>query len=69
MGWGRLIVVAVLVTIIAFLGSALYQLARRQRDPDRMLRALTWRIGLSVGLFLTLLVLWRLGLISPHGGP
>lgn len=66
---GRLIVIAVLVTIVFFLGSALFQLSRRQGDPQKMLRALTWRIGLSVGLFLMLLLLWRLGLIRPHAGP
>ena len=69
MDLGRLIVVAVLVTIVAFLGSALFQLSRRQGDSQKMLRALTWRVGLSVGLFLALLLLWRLGLIQPHAGP
>jgi hypothetical protein len=69
MDLGRLIVIAVLVTIVVFLGMALVQLARRGGDSQKMLRALTWRIGLSVGLFLTLLLLWRLGLISPHAGP
>jgi hypothetical protein len=69
MDLGRLIVIAVLVTIVGFLGSALFQLSRQQGDSDKMLRALTWRIGLSVGLFVTLLVLWRMGLIRPHAGP
>ena len=66
---GRLVVIAVLIAIVGFLGSALFQLARRDGDPDSMLRALTWRIGLSVALFVTLLVLWRLGFIQPHAGP
>lgn len=66
---GRLIVIAVLVTIVAFLGSALVQLSKRQGESQKMLRALTWRIGLSVGLFLTLIILWRLGVIHPHAGP
>ena len=69
MDLGRLIVIAVLVTIVGFLGSALFQLSRQQGDSDKMLRALTWRIGLSVGLFVTLLVLWRMGVIHPHSGP
>lgn len=69
MDLGRLIVIAVLVTIVAFLGSALMQLARQGGDSQKMLRALTWRIALSIGLFLTLLLLWRLGLIRPHAGP
>jgi cytochrome b561 len=69
MDLGRLIVIAVLVTIVAFLGSALVQLSKRQGESQKMLRALTWRIGLSVGLFLTLIILWRLGVIHPHAGP
>ncbi|HUG72133.1 MAG TPA: twin transmembrane helix small protein [Steroidobacteraceae bacterium] len=69
MDLGRLIIIAVLVTIVAFLGSALFQMARGQGDSQQMLRALTWRIGLSVGLFVTLLILWRMGLIHPHAGP
>jgi hypothetical protein len=31
-----------------------------------MLRALTWRIGLSVALFLLLLLAYRAGWITPH---
>jgi hypothetical protein len=64
----RLIVIAVLVLIVASLGSALFQLARGG-DSQKLVRALTWRVGLSVGLFLTLLLLWRMGVIRPHGGP
>lgn len=64
----RLIVIAVLVLIVASLGSALFQLARGG-DSRKLLGALTWRVGLSVGLFVTLLVLWRMGIIRPHGGP
>jgi cytochrome bd-type quinol oxidase subunit 2 len=69
MDLGRLIVIAVLVAIVAFMGSALFQLARGQGDSRKMLRALTWRIALSVVLFLTLIVLWQMGLIRPHAGP
>lgn len=69
MDLGRLIIIAVLVTIVATLGSALFQLARGQGDSQKMLRALTWRIALSVGLFLVLILLWQLGLIRPHAGP
>ena len=69
MDLGRLIVIAVLFAIVASLGSALFQLSRGQGDSGRMLRALTWRVGLSVGLFLALVILWRLGYIRPHAGP
>lgn len=67
MDLSRLLIVAVLIAIIAALGSALWQLARGNGDSNKMLRALTLRIGLSVALFLLLLLAWRLGYIQPHG--
>jgi len=36
-------------------------------DNKRMVRALTVRVGLSVGLFLLLLIGWSTGAITPHG--
>jgi hypothetical protein len=59
-------VVIVLLGIIASLGSALFSLSRSQGDSRNMLRALTVRVGLSVGLFLLLLLAWRLGYIQPN---
>ncbi len=68
MDLARLLIIAVLITIIGTLGSALFQLSRGG-DSQKLLRSLTWRVGLSVGLFVLLLVAWRMGLIHPHGGP
>jgi hypothetical protein len=64
---GRLIVVAVLIAIVASLGSAAFQLGSGKGDSGKMVKALTWRIGLSVALFLVLIIAWRAGLIRPHG--
>ena len=61
----KLIVIPMLVAIVVNLASALYQLARGTGDSKQMLRALTWRIGLSVGLFVLLLLAFRAGLITP----
>jgi len=63
----RLLIIAVLVAIVFSLGSAMFQLSAGKGDSGKMLKALTWRIGLSVGLFLVLLIAWRMGLIRPHG--
>ncbi|MGD9599662.1 MAG: twin transmembrane helix small protein [Steroidobacteraceae bacterium] len=63
----RIFVIVVLVGIVASLGSALFHLSAPGRDPKKMVRALTWRIGLSVALFLLLMLAWYFGLISPHG--
>ena len=66
MDLGRLLIIAVLVAIIWSLGSALVQLSRGKGDSQKMLRALTWRIALSVALFLVLLIAGRMGYIHPH---
>jgi cytochrome bd-type quinol oxidase subunit 2 len=62
----KLIVILMLVAIVVNLGSALFQLARGTGDSKQMLRALTWRIGLSVLLFVLLLLAYSAGFIRPH---
>ena len=62
----RLIVVVVLLGILFSLGSALFHLSTGKDDSGKMARALTWRVGLSVGLFLLLLFAWSQGWIQPH---
>ncbi|RYF69347.1 MAG: twin transmembrane helix small protein [Comamonadaceae bacterium] len=59
--------IVIVLAIIASLGSALFQLSRTSGDPQRMLRSLTWRVALSVGLFLLLLIGAATGVIRPHG--
>lgn len=62
----RLMVVGILIAIVASLGSALYHLTVSRGDSQKMVRALTWRIALSVVLFLLLMAGWFAGLITPH---
>jgi cytochrome bd-type quinol oxidase subunit 2 len=63
----RLLIIGVLVAIVASLGSALFQLSRKSGDSRKLARDLTVRIGLSVALFVLLMIAWHLGLIAPHG--
>jgi cytochrome bd-type quinol oxidase subunit 2 len=65
----KILVIAVFIGILASLGSALYQLTRRSGDSKKMIRALAIRVGLSVALFLLLMLAWSVGLIQPHGLP
>lgn len=62
-----ILVIVVFLGILVSLGSALYQLTRTGGDSKRMVRALTIRIGLSIALFLLLMIAWYAGLIAPHG--
>ncbi|MEM6818258.1 MAG: twin transmembrane helix small protein [Pseudomonadota bacterium] len=64
----RIVVLLILGAIIFSLGSGLYYLTRDQMDSGRLLRALTWRIGLSVLLFGGLLLAGFMGWIEPGSG-
>ncbi len=63
----KFLIVAVLLAIVASLGSGLFFLLRDGSDSRRMVKALTLRITLSVALFVLLLIAWANGLIQPHG--
>lgn len=63
----KLFVLVVFAGIMLSLGSAMFYLVRDKGDSDRTLKALTWRIGLSVALFASLFIAYWLGLIQPHG--
>lgn len=57
-------VIAMLVAIIASLGSALWAMMRPGKDPKRMVKALSLRVGLSVTLFVLLMLGYYFGLIQ-----
>ncbi len=61
----RIIVIAGLLIIVLSLASALIYLVKDKGGSDRTVKALTWRIGLSLGLFLLLMVGAYTGLITP----
>ena len=58
----------ILIAVFASLGSALYYMVSPAgRDSNAVVKALSFRIGLSVALFITLMALWMAGVIEPHG--
>jgi hypothetical protein len=60
------VIVALLVFIFFSLGSALYYLVRDPAQSTRVVKALTWRISLSMVLFLFLMLAFAMGWITPH---
>jgi hypothetical protein len=62
----QIVIVAVLLVIVASLGQALYAMSSGPDRSGQMLKALTVRISLSVGLFALLFAGWALGIIEPH---
>jgi hypothetical protein len=63
----RYLILAGGLAIVLSLGSALVHLVRGKGDSKKMARALTIRVGLSILLFVLLLLAWSLGWIQPHG--
>jgi putative copper export protein len=62
-----LLIVAFLIMIVWNLGAGLYYLLVDRGQTKRTVRALSWRIGLSVALFLLVVLgIWS-GMIKPHG--
>ena len=62
-----LLVLIALGVIIASLGSGLFHLSRGgEQDSQRLARALTVRITVSLILFALLMLAWYFGLIQPH---
>ena len=62
----KLVIIAFLVVIVYNLGAGLYYMMVDKGENDRMVRSLTWRIGLSVVLILIIaLGIWT-GWIKPH---
>lgn len=63
----KAVVVVALLAIVASLFSALLFLVRDRGESSRVVQALTWRIGLSLGLFALLLLAGWMGWLEPHG--
>ncbi len=63
----KIIIVFMLVLILASLFSALFYLMKDNGEVERTVKSLTVRIALSIGLFVLLLISFKLGLIGqPH---
>ncbi len=61
------LILLVLLIIVGSLGSALYYLLKDRGRSPRAVKALTFRIGLSLGLFILLLLGYQFGILKPHG--
>lgn len=68
------LIVLMLVAVLAALAGAGFLMLRRgddarERSPKAMARALAVRVGLSISLFLIVLLAWLAGWIRPTGLP
>ena len=69
----KTVMVLMFVAVLGALGGAGVFMLRKGKDGDRrgkqMARALAMRVGLSVALFLFILLSWYMGWVKPGGIP
>ena len=63
----KTLVVLLLAAVVSSLFSGLFFLMRDRGNSTRAVRSLTWRIGISLALFVLLLVGAAAGWIDPRG--
>lgn len=63
----KLVFIIVFILIIFSLGSALFHIIKHKDQPKKTAKALTFRIGLSVALFIMLIIAYFAGMIKPTG--
>lgn len=67
------LVILAFLAIIGSLGAALYFMLSDGRNgkikTNHMARALAFRVGFSIVLFICVLIAWKLGYIQPTGIP
>ncbi len=63
----KILAAVLLLAIVSSLGMGLVYMMKDKSQSDRTVKALTFRIGLSVTLFILFLIAAATGLITPHG--
>ena len=65
----KILTILFLLAILYSLASSLFFLMLDKGEGNRTIKRLTWRIGLSLVLFLILWGAYQLGWIEPNSGP
>ena len=61
----HIVLIVLFLVVVATLFQALFFLAHDKGESKRTVKALSWRIGLSVLLFVLIIILWAVGLLKP----
>ena len=64
---GKILIVLLLFIIVFSLFRGLLHLVKGQGNPKKTVNSLTWRIGLSILLIVSIMIAIKLGYIEPHG--
>ncbi len=65
----NILIYIAMIAILFTLFRSLYYLATGKTESKKAVNSLSWRIGLSIGFFILILLSIFLGWIEPHGLP
>jgi branched-subunit amino acid transport protein AzlD len=65
----KILIILAMLAIMVSLFRSLYFLATEKSESKKTVRGLSWRIGLSIGLFLLIVLSIYMGWLEPHGLP
>jgi hypothetical protein len=63
----KTVVVIIFLAIVVSLGRAFFALVKDHGKTERVVKALTVRVALSVGLYAFLMLGYVTGILTPHG--
>ena len=63
----KILIILVFLSIVASLGIALFHLIKNKESSEKTVKALTYRISISLALFIMLAIALMSGLIQPSG--
>ena len=63
----KTLIVIVFLSIIASLANALYHLIKHKETSEKTVKALTFRIGISLVLFIAIAIAGMTGILQPTG--
>lgn len=63
----KIVVIVFLFAIVVSLGTGLFFLVHDKSNETRTVRALTWRVAISIAMIIFLVVAYFAGWLHPHG--
>lgn len=63
----KILIILIFLTIVVSLGTALYHLIKHKETSAKTVKALTYRISISLALFIALSIAFMTGIIQPSG--
>jgi len=69
MNYAKILIIVLFLFILYNLAAGLFYMMKDKGQSNRTVKSLSWRIGISVAVFILLFVLQGLGYLQPNPAP